>query len=132
MAVAKLNPSRNDGVSLSNQDKGRLGEEIARRVLLDQGYKILATNWTSRYGEIDLIAFLGDRVIFVEVKYRYGKRFGGAKQAIDMRKYARLQGLALLWLQEQGLSGQKFRIDAFILEEEYTGKCRYQHWEGIE
>jgi putative endonuclease len=47
---------------------GREGEERAGRFLEEKGMGIIARNFRSRQGEIDLIALDGDTLIFVEVK----------------------------------------------------------------
>ena len=49
---------------------GRWGEALAAEHLRRAGYQILAANWRSRFGEIDLIAADGEYLCFVEVKLR--------------------------------------------------------------
>ena len=49
---------------------GKIGEQIAAEYLADNGYQLLDRNFNVRYGEIDLIAFETDIVVFVEVKTR--------------------------------------------------------------
>lgn len=49
---------------------GALGEDVAGFWLESQGYKILHRGWRSRWGEIDIIAFYDNFLIFVEVKTR--------------------------------------------------------------
>lgn len=56
--------------------KGKSGENLALEYLVKAGYEILETNWRIKDAEIDIIAMLGDTMIFVEVKtrsYTYGK-----------------------------------------------------------
>lgn len=58
---------------MDNKEKaylGKLGEELAANFLVANRYKILQKNYHSRFGEIDLITFFADTVIFVEVKLR--------------------------------------------------------------
>jgi putative endonuclease len=52
----------------SPSETGRLGEEQAARDLSRSGWAILARNWRTRRGEIDIIALDGDTIVFVEVK----------------------------------------------------------------
>ena len=47
---------------------GRRGEETAVRLLLAEGYTILARNWRVRSGELDIVARDGETIVFVEVK----------------------------------------------------------------
>ena len=48
--------------------RGRDGEQRAEQYLSDRGYTVLARNFRSRIGEIDIIAEKDDRIVFVEVK----------------------------------------------------------------
>lgn len=50
------------------QEVGNLGEEISCRYLEDRSYKILTRNYRKKFGEIDIVASIKDRVHFVEVK----------------------------------------------------------------
>jgi putative endonuclease len=51
-----------------NKEIGAWGEEVAADWLAKRGYKIIARNIRTPYGEIDIIAQQGDVTIFVEVK----------------------------------------------------------------
>ena len=56
---------------------GRWGEALAADHLRRAGYQLLAANWRSRFGEIDLIAADREYLCFVEVKLRKSAAFGG-------------------------------------------------------
>ncbi len=79
-------------------NRGKHGEETARRYLRDRGYFIVARNWRCRFGEIDLIARDGDTLAFIEVKTRTGTGFGGAEGAVTPWKRARLIAAARCYL----------------------------------
>ncbi len=49
---------------------GRFGERAARKFLQSKNYRILAQNWRTRVGELDLVSLDGECVVFVEVKTR--------------------------------------------------------------
>ncbi len=53
---------------------GRLGEQLAAAHLERLGYAIVARNARTRYGEIDLIAFNGEALVFAEVKTRRSRQ----------------------------------------------------------
>ena len=55
--------------------KGAWGEECAAAYLRRRGYRILARNYSCRFGEIDIIAADRHYVVFVEVKLRASDRF---------------------------------------------------------
>ena len=56
---------------------GIRGEELACRELRRRGYSILARRYRTRHGEIDIVAMDDDVLVFVEVKARSDRRFGG-------------------------------------------------------
>jgi putative endonuclease len=60
--------------------------------------KLVARNYRSRFGEIDLIMRDSETLVFVEVRMRGSKDFGGAAASIDARKQAKLISTAQLYL----------------------------------
>jgi putative endonuclease len=82
---------------------GELGERIAAEHLTHRGYSIVARNFRTRYGELDLIAADDQALVFCEVKTRVaGTRAGpdGPLDAIGPRKRGRLRRMAAQWLKE--------------------------------
>ena len=77
---------------------GRWGEAEAAAYLEGKGYRILESNYRSRYGEIDLIAAKGNIVAFVEVKLRKSPDFAAAREYVDRRKQDRLRATASMYL----------------------------------
>jgi putative endonuclease len=70
---------------------GRRGEDIAHRYLQRQGYIVCARNWRSNSGyELDLVARVGDVLVFVEVKTRSSTEHGAPDRAIDRDKQLRI------------------------------------------
>ena len=84
---------------------GAWGEQLSARYLKKKGYKILACNYISRFGEIDIIARKKDIVAFVEVKLRKNAGYGQGREFVGYQKQARIRATAELWLCEndQGL-----------------------------
>lgn len=83
--------------------RGQLGERIAEEHLAHRGYSIVARNFRTRYGELDLIAADAHALIFCEVKTRVaGTRGGpdGPLDAIGPRKRDRVRRMATQWLAE--------------------------------
>ena len=89
---------------------GRWGESLAAAYLREKGFSIAATNYRSRYGEIDLIAQNEAYVVFTEVKLRASVRFAEAREFVDARKQARIRSTALFWLSHHE-SGRQPRFD---------------------
>ncbi len=91
---------------------GNRGEEIARRHLLGLGWCILATNYRSKWGEVDIVAQEGDQLVFVEVRTRQSDdKFGGPKESVTHKKKERLQATAETYIQELDQPPAGWRID---------------------
>jgi putative endonuclease len=71
-----------------------VGEDAAERLLNGLGMRVLARNWRSRFGELDLVAMDGDTLVFVEVKCRTRDELYDPALAVDHRKRAQLRRLA--------------------------------------
>ncbi|MCK5586741.1 YraN family protein [Candidatus Bipolaricaulota bacterium] len=78
---------------------GGESEEEACRFLKERGYRILARNWRTRMGEVDIIAREGGILVFVEVKARSGDGFGGPEAAVDSAKQRRIISTALSFME---------------------------------
>ena len=85
---------------------GDLGETAAARALEGRGVRIVARNARTRHGELDLIGQDARGHLFVEVKTRRRTSFVTAAEAVDARKLARLQALALAWASEHRVRGR--------------------------
>ncbi|TRX76274.1 YraN family protein [Pseudomonas mangiferae] len=83
------------------QQSGQAAEALARDHLERQGLRLLAQNWRSRLGELDLVMLAGDTVVFVEVRYRRHAAWGGALESVDARKRAKLATAAQQFLQKE-------------------------------
>ena len=83
-----------------NNLSGAWGEALAARYLLKKRYKIVATNYRSRFGEIDLIAANRKFIVFVEVKMRKSSCFAEAREFVDRRKQERIKTTAAIYLAE--------------------------------
>lgn len=77
---------------------GRLGEKKACKFLRKKGYKIIEKNYTSRFGEIDLIGLYGDFLVFIEVKFRANHDYGEAMEAVNYKKQERYRKTATFYL----------------------------------
>jgi putative endonuclease len=83
------------------QHLGRLGEDLAHEHLERLGFRILARNFRTRFGELDLIACDDATIVFVEVKARrLGASAGSALEAVPPRKQRQVRGMAAAWLAE--------------------------------
>lgn len=85
-----------------HNDTGQWGENVARNYLVSKGYGIVDTNYRSGHNEIDIIATIGTKIVFVEVKTRKD-RFGDPLEAIDRRKMSRLSSAANAFVRNYNL-----------------------------
>lgn len=100
------------------QKLGQQGEKMIEKYLIEKGYEILKKNYRKKTGEIDIIARSPekDEVVFIEVKTRSTASYGHPEEAVDQRKIRKIEKTALLWLYENKLSNQLWRIDIIALE----------------
>ncbi|HBN82095.1 MAG TPA: YraN family protein, partial [Ruminococcaceae bacterium] len=77
---------------------GKIGEAYVRRMLQEKGYRILESNFHSRYGEIDIIAEDGKYVVFVEVKTRAPGSLVRPLEAVTASKRKKIIRTALCYL----------------------------------
>jgi putative endonuclease len=90
---------------------GATGEDLAADILQKQGYHIIARNYRTPLGEIDLVARHQGALVFVEVKTRRSQRFGSPQEAVHPAKQERLRHLAEYYLQQQELGEVMVRFD---------------------
>lgn len=83
-----------------NNIVGAWGEAIAAQYLQKNRYKIIATGYRSRFGEIDLIVQNKKYLVFVEVKLRKNAKFASAFEHVDFYKQNRLRTTAQMYLSE--------------------------------
>jgi putative endonuclease len=77
-------------VTQARQSLGKIGEDLACRELERRGYAVLARRYRWQGGEIDIVARDGRTVVFVEVKAREDRAFGGAAEAVTAMKQRRI------------------------------------------
>ena len=80
--------------------EGIWGEAAAAEYLRKKRYRILASGYSCRFGEIDLIVCNRKFLVFVEVKTRRSRDFALAREFVDRRKQDRLRSTAALYLSQ--------------------------------
>jgi putative endonuclease len=91
-------------MTAARQSLGRTAEQAVAARLRERGWRILARNARTRFGELDLVALEGDALVFVEVKAgRAGALSGPARPvlAVGPAKQRRIRALARAWLAGQ-------------------------------
>jgi putative endonuclease len=100
----------------STKQKGDRGEEQAVRHLETAGYGIIARNWRTRRGEIDIIAAKGDFLVFAEVKTLSHGGFDTLERVLDARKQKRIIETAKCFLSSyRQYSTSYIRFDVLVV-----------------
>ena len=104
---------------------GALGEAYAAAYLDQLGYRIVAANFTLPVGrnrrgaiinaEIDLIAYDGDTLCFIEVKTRSSDWFAPPQVNVDLRKRRQITRAARVYRQMLGIENEPHRFDVVTI-----------------
>ena len=94
------------------RERGSYGERVAASFLRRNGYRVLARNFATPVGEIDLVCRCGDVLAFVEVRTRASTDFGRPGETIDPRKQEALRRTAARYLELLGRPDVYYRFDA--------------------
>jgi putative endonuclease len=95
---------------------GKKGEALAIAQLKVLNYKILERNFKCSLGEIDIVARDRSTLVFIEVKTRATKDFGGPAAAVNERKQRQLSKVALAYLKQRKLFDVPARFDVVAIE----------------
>lgn len=101
--------------SQNNLPFGQKGEDIASGLLVQNGYKIIDKNFSSRFGEIDIIAIQDATLIFVEVKTRQSLKFGLPQEAVTPQKIYKIKKTGEYYSLIHPELPKKLRIDVVAL-----------------
>ncbi len=95
------------------KDHGSIGEDLAHTFLRARGCKIVARNYRTRSGagEIDLVAWHGATLVFVEVKTRKTAEYGLPEQSVDAEKRSRIEIAARDYVRRAEVAWEKVRFD---------------------
>ena len=97
-------------------DDGAAAEALAAAFLGTQGVRIIARNYRVRGGEIDLVGEEGNSLVFVEVRLRRNRDYGGAAASITPRKQQRIILAARHWLAAHPREAVPCRFDCVLLD----------------
>lgn len=102
------------GISVST---GNAAEQTALNYLSARDLRPVARNFRCRGGEIDLIMFDDDCLVFVEVRYRASSSFSPASHTVDARKQAKIIRSAAMFLSRNPrLANRVMRFDVVAID----------------
>jgi putative endonuclease len=90
-------------------------EHKALEALIEKGYSILETNYSSRFGEIDIIAQKDNCIVFIEVKYRSSKFCGLPQEAVTKAKQNKIIKTAVSYIVERNIKDTDYRFDIIAI-----------------
>ncbi|MGE5329718.1 MAG: YraN family protein [Deltaproteobacteria bacterium] len=115
-----------------NKELGKVGEEEARKYLLQNDYTIIKNNYTCKCGEIDIIAQKEEYIIFIEVKTRTNSNYGFPIESISLKKRKSIIKSAKVFLLQKKITDSAVRFDVIEVLTG-TGKdssCNINHIEN--
>lgn len=123
---------------LPGDSLGTLGEKLGCQYLEKKGYEILETNYKNdkgkRLGEIDIIATIGKKIVFVEVKTREksGLYFGLPEANINRDKLRKLEKIAVYYLRQKKWIDREYVFDALsVVYDGMARSAKIRHLESI-
>ncbi len=104
---------------------GDKAEDQACQFLKKKGLKLKQRNFSTRFGEVDLIMQDADCLVFIEVRYRKNRDFGGAAVSVTPKKQQKIIKAALAY-QQKNAPQSSMRFDVLAIEGE--GKNQQINW----
>lgn len=77
---------------------GAKKEELAAEFLQKEGLRVVDRNFRCRQGEVDIVAYDGDTLCFIEVKYRSSLRYGYPEESVTLKKQLRICKTSLYYI----------------------------------
>jgi len=103
---------------MAGVSKGAVGELLAARYLRKHKYTLLAANYRTRFGEIDIIAANRKYIAFVEVKQRNSAAISTPQEAVTQEKQQKILRTAALYLQNHPTKLQpRFDVISVVRDE---------------
>lgn len=101
---------------------GKRGEDVAKRYLKKNGYRIIEKNYKTPFGELDFVALDKGILVFIEVKTRRSDKFGPPEISIDLSKRQKIIKSAFHFLSKKRIKDTPCRFDIVSITE--VGKDR--------
>ena len=119
-------------MNLTRKELAKRGEELAAKILVENGYKIIERNYRFSHGEIDIIAIdpKDECTVFVEVKARQNLEFGEPEYAVTKNKQKQVRKIAELYLYEKEIREINCRFDVIAILFEDLNNPTVNHYEN--
>lgn len=114
-----------------NKLTGNIGEELATRYLENKGYKIQERNFRTRFGELDIICWDKETLVFVEVKTKIGHDFGEPEEMVNSAKLSQVKRMAGVYLLDKNLE-VACRVDVVAIVLKENGEVeKLEHYQAV-
>lgn len=107
--------------------RGDAGEQMAVSFLQQLGYRIADRNFRLRTGEIDIVAWDGATLVFIEVKTKAQQKFGQPEEMVGRRKQLTLERVAMAYLQRHEHHGIDVRFDVVAVQLDANAAAAVTH-----
>ena len=118
-------------MGMSNQQTGRVGEDIAAKYLTAHGYRVIARNFKARYGELDIVAIKDKILVFVEVKTRLDSTYGTPEEAVTPRKLREIIKTSQYFKMKHPALPEAMRVDVIAIQLASSGGFSVRHIENV-
>jgi putative endonuclease len=110
---------------------GTWGELVVGRVLEASGYQILAKNYHTFEGELDIICLHRGMIVFVEVKTRRNNHFGSGEESVTQNKLLKLAKCGMRYLDNERVDDFIWRIDVAVVDQIGPHCYQLKHYQNV-
>ncbi len=101
---------------MDRHSKGSAGESLAEKLLTEKGFKLVERNYRYGRGEIDLIFYDRDILVFIEVRSVSSDMYGEPEDTISIRKRKQIKKIAGAYLWEKEINDVECRFDVVAIK----------------
>jgi putative endonuclease len=118
-------------MTTAKQSLGRWGEELAVKYLSENGYTIVARNYHTKHGELDIIAQKDDLIYFVEVKTRSNSAYGFPEEAVTPRKQSHMMMAAESFFKSHPMGFETWQFDIIAILKRTGQEAEIVHIQNV-
>jgi len=115
----------------NNINTGKIGEILAQKYLVQNGFEILKLNYRFSRTEIDIIALKGNVLHFIEVKTRRNYNYGNPIEAINQKKMKNIFETAEMFLVEFDYKDYNCQVDVVTIVLEKGKEPQLEFYENV-
>ena len=116
-------------MKFENRKVGKIGEDAAEKFLVNKGWELIMRNYSTKFGEIDMICRDNKQTVFVEVKAKKTLIFGTPEEMFTRGKYNKVKRMATVYLKGKDVY---CRIDMVAVELNEDNSVKdLRHYENV-